>query len=139
VGEKHDKIVDLDEFVDGAAVMFPLTNKSSALTMGSDSDPVNAWYWKANLEDSAFDVIARGYGTSGRQKNAHHPITCNAVYDDGRWNLVLARAMDDIENRARFTAGGATRIAFAIWDGGNRERSGRKSFSGDFVPVSIDP
>ena len=44
---KNDKIADLDQFVDGVAVMFPLTSKASAVTMGSKGDPVNAWYWKA--------------------------------------------------------------------------------------------
>ena len=53
--KKHDEIADLDQFVDGVAVMFPLTPNASAVTMGSSGDPVNAWYWKANLDGFAFD------------------------------------------------------------------------------------
>jgi DMSO reductase family type II enzyme heme b subunit len=137
--EKHAEIIDLDEFVDGAAVMFPLTAKASAFTMGSESDPVNAWYWKANLKDEAFDVVARGYGTSARAKSAHDPIACRAVHEGGRWHLVMGREMGPIQGRAGFAAGYPTRVAFAVWDGGNRERSGRKSFSGEFVSLPLEP
>ena len=136
--EKHDKIVDLDEFVDGAAVMFPLTENASAFTMGSEKDPVNAWYWKANRESRAFDVVAQGYGTSRRTSSDKHPIMSAALHRDGRWALVLTRSMHAKTARAQFKPGGETRMAFAAWDGGNRERSGRKSFSGDFMPVLIE-
>lgn len=134
---KHAEIVDLDEFVDGAAVMFPLTDKASAFTMGSDTDPVNAWYWKANREGRAFDVVARGYGTSSRRRSDQYPIVSAARHTDGRWSLVFTRSLESIDGRARFSPGLVTRMAFAVWDGGNRERSGRKSFSGEFVSVAV--
>lgn len=137
--DKHDRIVDLDEFVDGVAVMFPLTTRASAITMGSPTDPVNAWYWKGNLEQSAFDVIATGYGTSGRHRDPARPITCSARHEDGRWQVVLSRSMAGAKGRISFVPGTETAMAFAVWDGGNRERSGRKSFSGDFVRVNIEP
>jgi DMSO reductase family type II enzyme heme b subunit len=118
--------------------MCPLTAAASAVTLGSESDPVNAWYWKANLDDAAFDVIARGYGTSGRHTDPRFPIACSAYHQDGYWDLVLSRTFSAARDRVAFNAGGETRMAFAVWDGGNRERSGRKSFSGDFVAFSID-
>lgn len=136
--DKHDKIVDLDEFVDGAAVMFPLTKNASAFTMGSETDPVNAWYWKANRERRAFDVVAQGYGTSRRTSSDKHPIVSAAIHTDGQWQLILTRSIEAKTGRAQFAIGKQTRMAFAVWDGGNRERSGRKSFSGDFVPVEIE-
>lgn len=138
LSDKHDKIVDLDEFVDGAAVMFPLTKNASAFTMGSETDPVNAWYWKANRESRAFDVVAQGYGTSRRTSSDKHPIMSASVHSKGRWHLVLVRSIAAKPGRAQFTPGEDTRMAFAVWDGGNQERSGRKSFSGDFVPVPIE-
>ena len=109
---KHDKIVDLDEFVDGAAVMFPLTDKASAVTMGSETDPVNAWYWKANRESRAFDVVARGYGTSARSSSDRHPIMSAASHADGRWSLVLTRSLDSIHERVQFPRG--TRRAWRL-------------------------
>ena len=136
--EKHDKIVDLDEFVDGVAVMFPLTAKASAVTMGSPSDPVNAWYWKGNLDNRAFDVIATGYGTSGRRNDPEYPIQCNAEHRDGSWHVVMSREFTASDSRIAFYPGQDVGMAFAVWDGGNRERSGRKSFSGDFARIAID-
>ena len=136
--DKHDKIVDLDEFVDGVAVMFPLTPQATAITMGSVSDLVNAWYWKGNISDTAFDVVATGYGTSSRHIDTSNPISCGASYSDGRWHVVLARELKAAADRVVFMPGEPTRMAFAVWDGGNRERSGRKSFSGDFVPVNVE-
>ncbi len=136
---KHDAIVDLDQFVDGAAVMFPLTPNASAVTMGSKGDPVNAWYWKANLHGVAFEVLAEGYGTSVRQRGeGKSQVKSAAVHKQGRWNVILSRPMDIGSRRARFAPGQAARMAFCLWDGGNRERAGRKSFSGDFVDVILE-
>ena len=137
-GAGHDRIADLDQFVDGVAVMFPLTPNASAVTMGSPTDPVNAWYWKGNLEDAAFDVIATGYGTSGRQRDPALPVHCRARHGDGRWQVVLARELDGGADRAVFRPGEDAAMAFAVWDGGNRERAGRKSFSGDFVRIPVE-
>ena len=137
--EKHDEIIDLDQFVDGVAVMFPLTPNASAVTMGSKGNPVNAWYWKANLDGVAFEVLAEGYGTSARQHGeGKSQIVSGAVHREGRWYVVLSRPMDIGSERARFTPGTPAKMAFCVWDGGNRERSGRKSFSGDFVDVALD-
>lgn len=136
--EKHDKIVDLDEFVDGVAVMFPIGTKASAFTMGAKGQPVNAWYWKGNLTDAGFDVVAEGYGTSARQPLKASHIRTGASHKDGSWRVVLSRALDIGEDRPRFLPGKSTKVAFAVWDGGNRERAGRKSFSGDFVAAEVD-
>ena len=137
--EKHDTMADLDQFVDGVAVMFPLTAQASAFTMGSDDDPVNAWYWKANLDDRAFDVVAHGYGTSQRHPESAQPISCSAAHVDQKWHVVLSRALGTPDGRASLLPGNPTRVSFAVWDGGNRERAGRKSFSGDFVAAEIHP
>jgi DMSO reductase family type II enzyme heme b subunit len=137
-GAKHDRIVDLDEFVDGVAVMFPLGAKASAITMGAPGQPVNAWYWKADLDGVAFDVVAEGYGTSERRKGEDSDVGAGASYRDGIWRVVLCRSLDAGDGRALFHPGQPIRLAFAVWDGGNRERAGRKSFSGDFVPADLD-
>ncbi|MGB1883631.1 MAG: ethylbenzene dehydrogenase-related protein [Gammaproteobacteria bacterium] len=136
--DKHDRMADLDQFVDGAAVMFPLAENASAFTMGAPGIPVNAWYWKANLDNVAFDVIAEGYGTSGRSRDHQRPIHCDARHDGKYWHVVFSRVQAGASERAIFEPGSPTRVAFAIWDGGNRERAGRKSFSGDFVPADIE-
>lgn len=136
--EKHEKIADLDQFVDGVAVMFPLSAKASAATMGAPGEPVNAWYWRADKADQPFDVVAEGYGTSVRRSGKEARLQSGAIHQDGQWRVVLARPLDIGNTHARFTPGEPTKLAFGVWDGGNRERAGRKSFSGDFVLVTVD-
>jgi len=138
VCEKHSDIVDLDQFVDGVAVMFPLGAGASAVTMGAKGDPVNAWYWKANSADVGFDVVAEGYGTSERRPGAETELTCQAMHDGTAWHVVFRRPLDKGNHYTQFGPGSPHKIAFGVWDGGNRERSGRKSFSGDFVLIEIE-
>lgn len=137
-GKKHDKIVDLDEFVDGVAVMFPLSAEADAITMGSKGKPVNAWYWKADLDGTAFDVVAEGYGTSTRGADGESQVRAGASHKGGTWHVVLSRPLDIGKGRARFRPGASAELAFAVWNGGNRERAGRKSFSGGFEAAELD-
>jgi DMSO reductase family type II enzyme heme b subunit len=37
-----------------------------------------------------------------------------------------------------FKPGAISGIAFAVWDGSNKERSAQKSFSGNWLPFEID-
>jgi len=138
VCEKNSEIVDLDQFVDGVAVMFPLAVTASAVTMGSKGAPVNAWYWKANTPEAGFDVVAEGYGTSERRPGADTELTCQAMHDGTSWHVVFRRPMDRGNHYTQFNAGNPHKVAFGVWDGGNRERSGRKSFSGEFVLVEVE-
>ena len=136
--EKHEKIADLDQFVDGVAVMFPLSAGASAFTMGAPGNPVNAWYWKADKADVPFNVVAEGYGTSVRHAGKEVKLASRAVHQDGQWHVVFQRALDVGNEYAQFVPGTPTKVAFGVWDGGNRERAGRKSFSGDFVLAAVD-
>lgn len=133
-----DALADLDRFVDGAAAIFPLAEGASAVTMGSPGRPTNAWYWKAGAK-TAWDVIAEGFGSSRRSAGAASGLAARAVHDAGRWQVVLHRPLDAGAGHARFVPGGHSGVAFAVWAGDNRERSGRKSFSGEFLPLELDP
>lgn len=130
------KIDDLDRFVDAVAVIFPLAKSASAMTMGAPGQPTNAWYWKAGAA-RPFDVIAEGFGSSQRHDGVMSGLNAQAAYADGRWHVVFQRLLDAGRGKARFVPGKKTGIAFAIWDGHNRERSGRKSFSGEFAALEI--
>jgi DMSO reductase family type II enzyme heme b subunit len=135
--DKHDTIVDLDQFVDGVTVMFLLSAKASAVTMGSPGEPVNAWYWKADKADQPFDVVAEGYGTSQRRPGKDAQLVSKALHQDGRWHVVMQRPLKVGNQYAQFEPGTPIKLAFGVWSGGNRERAGRKSFSGDFTLVPV--
>lgn len=125
---------DLDEFPDGAAVMFPLVSGASALTMGAAGAPVNAWLWKAD-EPEPFDVVAQGYATSQRRAAEASGLNASAVYARGRWVLVFQRPLEVDGVFVSFAGDEDIGISFAIWEGANKERAGQKSVSGDFVPL----
>ncbi len=130
---------DLDDFVDAAAVMFPLAAGADPLTMGSSEQPVNMWYWKAD-QSGPFDVIARGYATSTRRPAAASGLRARGTHASARWQLVLQRPLaatgaDQVELRP----GDPIEFAFALWQGSNSERAGQKSVTPSFLPARLDP
>ncbi len=134
---RHDRIKDLDQFADGVAVMFPLARTSIAMTMGSPGAPVNAWLWRAD-KPVPYGVIAEGFAATRRlPADEAGDLAVSARHDGSRWTVILRRALQGPAGHARLVAGQSTRVAFAAWDGGNRERSGRKAFSGDFIDLDI--
>jgi len=136
--EPHTAIRDLDQFVDGAAVLFPMSPEAEAITMGKAGAPVNAWFWRANHSDTPFDVVAEGFGSSERRSGLTSHLASKAIHDGVRWALVLQRPFSAGKDYVTFAPGKETRIAFAVWDGGNKERSGRKAISGEFFPLLMD-
>lgn len=125
---------DLDEFADGAAVMFPLAEGADALSMGSEDAPVNAWLWKAD-EAEPFDVVAQGYATSDRRAAGASGLKAKAIHTDGHWVLVFQRPLVAEGEFVSFAGEDGVGIAFAVWEGANKERAGQKSVSGEFVAL----
>ena len=81
--DKHDKIADLDSFLDGAAVIFPVARGASAVTMGAKNKPTNAWYWRAG-RSKPFEVIARGFKSVQRIKDeSASDLTASSVHRNG--------------------------------------------------------
>ena len=136
--EPRDKIEDLDQFVDAAAVMFATDKLASAISMGSANAPVNAWLWQSD-EDQPYDVIAEGYGTSQRRSGAKSSLSVSQQHMDKRRSVVFQRPLScDDASCVSFVPGTDARVAFSVWSGANSERSGQKSFSGEFVTLTID-
>ncbi|WP_374590521.1 ethylbenzene dehydrogenase-related protein [Aquabacterium sp.] len=134
---RHDQIKELNQFVDGVAVMFPLARTSIAMTMGAKGAPVNAWLWRAN-KPAPFCVIAEGFAATRRlPADEAGDLAASAHHDGSRWTVIMRRSLQGPDGHARLVPGQSTRVAFAVWDGGNAERSGRKSFSGDFIDLEL--
>ena len=134
-------IKDLDDFSDGAGIMFPLTPNANAFAMGDEANPVNAWLWKADKE-KPFDVYARGWGSSQRRSAEISGLGTKAEYIDGFWHLVFKRSLRTSligKELVNFTPKSTLGVAIAIWDGGNKERAAQKSFSGNWEPIEIEP
>jgi hypothetical protein len=107
-----------DRFFDAAAVMFPDKTESGAMTpslqMGDAEHPVEIYYWNATR--GAMLMQAQGRGTT---KRTGQSFPASATYQNGQWNVTF-----ELPN---LTAG--TPLAFAVWNGSQKDRDGRKYFS----------
>jgi complex iron-sulfur molybdoenzyme family reductase subunit gamma len=107
-----------DRFFDAAAVMFPAKSGSGAiapsLQMGDAEHPVEIYYWNATR--GAIVMQAQGRGTT-RRTGQNFPV--NGTYQNGQWNVIIE--LPDLP--------AGTTVAFAVWNGSQKDRDGRKYFS----------
>lgn len=81
------------------------------------------------------DQMAEGWGTMTvhPEQNADG----KGVWKDGVWRVVITHPLVTAsEHHMRLQPGGETVIAFAVWDGGNREVGSRKAWSA-WVPFQL--
>jgi len=123
-------------FPDAAGVLFPLKKDAPLESMGSPEAPVNAWYWRANLQEGeGQNLIAAGAGTI--QETAKSFAQTRARWADGRWQVVLARPFSIDGDGVRLSPKQSTKVAFAVWEGSSQERAGLKSFSKHWEDLEI--
>ena len=107
-----------DRFFDAAAVMFPAKSDSSAiapsLQMGDAEHPVEIYYWNATR--GAMLMQAQGRGTTSR---TGHTFPAYGAHQNGQWNVTFE--LPDLP--------AGTTVAFAVWNGAQKDRDGRKYFS----------
>ena len=107
-----------DRFFDAAAVMFPAKAGSGviapSLQMGDAEHPVEIYYWNATR--GAMLMQAQGRGTT-RRTDQSFPV--NSTYQNGQWNVIFE--LPDLP--------AGTTVAFAVWNGSQKDRDGRKYFS----------
>ena len=133
-------IEENNQFPDGCGLLLPLgTGDPPMQEMGSPEAPVNAWFWRADFGDTAHNLVAEGLGTTRPAPSA--AITARSAYAGGAWHVVLSRPLASPEPpgaAAQLMPGTATRIGFAIWEGGNGERAGVKAFSREWRELAIE-
>ncbi|MGH7235942.1 MAG: ethylbenzene dehydrogenase-related protein [Nitrospiraceae bacterium] len=88
---------------------------------------------------SVEDLVGGGFSTL-TTKVAQGRVQGNATWKDGVWRVVMRRplASADPENEARLEPGRLQAIAFAVWNGENKERNGQKAVA-PWYQLSIDP
>lgn len=137
---KNRAITDTNMFPDGCGILMPVNGGDPPIDeMGSKDAPVNAWFWRADLEgDEAHNTVAHGLGTTQFSKNS--PIRARAAWDADAWAVVFVRplAVPELpEEATQLTPGGAVKIGFAVWEGSNGERAGVKSFSKEWRDLTL--
>lgn len=106
-----------NRFFDAAAIMVPVSGPGSlnpSLQMGDADHPVQIYYW--NSTRGAMLMEAQGRGTT---KRTGQGFAANGSYHNGQWSVTF-----ELPNQVAETA-----IAFAIWNGSQKDRDGRKYFS----------
>jgi len=107
-----------DRFFDAAAVMFPAKSGAGviapSLQMGDAEHPVEIYYWNATR--GSMVMQAQGRGTTRRTGQS---FPANSTYQNGQWNVVFE--LPDLP--------AGTTVAFAVWNGSQKDRDGRKYFS----------
>lgn len=133
---KDEAISSYDSFVDACAVMFPIREYASVMTMGSEDAPVNIWLWRA--DGKFYDILSKGLGTTKRRDPKTSGLTAQGQYSDGKWKVVFIRQLSvKIPDFVDLTPQRTTGIAFAVWNGVNRERGPLKAYSGDFIGLEV--
>jgi len=118
-GRPHKELTEAtDRFFDSAAVMHPQRPTTEgvwpSLQMGDIGQPVTIYFW--NSARGAARMKAEGRGTT---KRTGESFPCQAIYRDGAWNLAME--LDSIPS--------GMPVAFAIWNGSQQDRDGRKYFT----------
>lgn len=75
----------------------------------------------------AGDLRARGFGTTTFVPRVAEEVSAESQWSDGRWTVVLRRALETPrEKGVVFQPGERRSAAFAVWNGASRDRAGQK-------------
>jgi DMSO reductase family type II enzyme heme b subunit len=86
------------------------------------------------------DANARGFGSFKSQPIAQQNVAGKGVWHDGFWNVVFIRDLKSKESDdVKFAAGKPVPVAFAIWNGEQHDRNGRKMISNWYQLILDDP
>lgn len=126
------------DFADGAAVQFDLRDataegtSSTSFMMGATDGPVNIWYWKAG-QAQAQNLAAAGFGSTTQLEPAG--LQASSVYrKDGEWVVVFRRSLQQ-DGDYQVQLSPAVNMAFALWQGDEKQRDGLKHVSMGWVSL----
>lgn len=146
-------------FRDSVSLQFPTkipeSLKKPYFAMGDQSGAVNLWSWKAYWQEGFGSVIeapatepgtvkelnAKGFKNITSQPAESQNVTGKGIYQNGRWRVVLKRALktEDAKGDIQFEIGKLIPVAFAVWDGSNSDFGGQKSISSWYYIVLEKP
>jgi Ethylbenzene dehydrogenase len=163
---KNDRLTP-GTFRDGVAIGLPLGDAPAFFCMGQLDHYINIWHWKADWQSdidrraarntdkkrkgvrtfeviprrisSVEDLIGGGFSTL-TTKEKQGRVQGTATWKDGVWHVVMRRPLssEEQESEAKLIPGRVQTVAFAVWNGENKERNGQKSVAPWFQLV-IDP
>lgn len=147
------EVDDTNKYADGIALQIPLGaegNRNTTIQMGSQNNPVNILFWRADFENEEppkgpQNIVAGGIGTvhpseapplqGPEDPPPPPPPSQNIVhyqnYADGGWTVIMGRPMNAVSatTQVQFTSGGRYGAVFGNWEGSDFERNGHKAIS----------
>jgi DMSO reductase family type II enzyme heme b subunit len=81
------------------------------------------------------EIMAEGFGTSSVPAEQH--ATGRGVWAGNLWAVTIARPLKEGADRNNLEVGTKTYVAFAVWDGAERQTGSRKMRSG-WVPLFVE-
>lgn len=101
----------------------------------SDAGNVLATPKKSPVEDAN----ARGFGTLKSQSTKEQNVQGKGIWRDGFWNVVFIRELKSKEaDDVKFTTKEPVPVAFAVWNGEQHDRDGRKVIS-NWYKLVLEP
>ncbi len=92
-----------------------------------------------SLKSPVEDANAVGFGTITSQPTATQNVRGRGVWAGGFWNVVFVRELRSRDRQdVQFAPGETVPVAFAIWNGAQGDRDGRKVFS-HWFQLSLQP
>jgi hypothetical protein len=118
-GRPHKELTGAtDRFFDAAAVMHPVRAPENkvwpSLQMGDIAQPVHIYFW--NAARGAARMQGEGRGAT---KRTGESFPAQALYGNGSWHVTME--LQDLPS--------GMPVAFAIWNGSQQDRDGRKYFT----------
>jgi heme/copper-type cytochrome/quinol oxidase subunit 2 len=158
VDEQADTTISVGKFVDGCAIAVPIDRNAPvrSIMMGFSS-PVNIWHWQASVDtdftypfeeqeilsvtipeltSAVSDLVAQRAGSLTRKDS--QKVQGRGLWQNGSWSVILKRSLitDDSQGDCQFPTGPCS-ATFAVWDGDQQDRGGRKSMS-EWVTLDIE-
>jgi DMSO reductase family type II enzyme heme b subunit len=122
---------ELETLRDSIALQFPVRPTQGVAKphfyRGSSSDQVHLWVWKADLDAAGERGVEEGNARGWKQPikaqaEEKQQITGGAIWDQGRWSIVMKRPLrTDDKNDVQFEKGVFIPMSANAWDGSNGE------------------
>lgn len=115
------------EFPDAAALYAPTSPDAPAATIGAEDASVTLELWQAG-GDAVRALAATGPGRF--RPRANGSVGATAIGDRGRWAVVFARPLVEVEATGR--------LGIAVWDGAGEERAGIGAATPDWLDMTVE-
>jgi mono/diheme cytochrome c family protein len=94
---------------------------------------------RAEIPSPVEDANARGFGSFKSQPASGQNVRGKGIWRDGFWSVVVTRELKSKDaDDVKFTPGKPVPVAFAVWNGQQRDRNGRKVIS-NWYQLVLEP